>query len=238
MQELLPRLTRRRTTYGFSPQSEWCANDPELHPGGARFGVRRGGRDLGTVELPLVGRHNVLNAMAALAVADEAGVSFDTAREAFASFPAVERRFEFKGEAAGIRVIDDYAHHPTEIRATLSAARAVHEGRLVVVFQPHRYSRTRDLFDDFAAAFHDADLLVVTEIYAAGEPKIPGVEGADLVRAVAERGHRGARFIADLATLPETLAAELRAGDWLITLGAGDVTSIGPRLLAALESRS
>ncbi|MAE94358.1 MAG: UDP-N-acetylmuramate--L-alanine ligase [Deltaproteobacteria bacterium] len=238
VQELLPRLTRRRTTYGFSPQAEWCASDPELHAEGARFAVRHGGRALGEIALPLAGRHNVLNAMAALAVADEAGVGFEVAREALAAFPGVERRFELKGEAAGVRVIDDYGHHPTEIRATLSAARAVHEGRLVVIFQPHRYSRTRDLFEDFAAAFHDADLLVVTEIYAAGEPKIPGVESAELVRAVAERGHRGARLASDQTLLPESLAPELRPGDWVITLGAGDVTKIGPRLLAALETRS
>ncbi len=238
IQELLPRLTRRRATYGFSPQAEWGAAEPLLEASGARFGVRRGERALGEVALPLTGRHNVLNALAAIAVADEAGVPFARIREALARFPGVERRFETKGEAAGVRVIDDYGHHPTEIRATLGAARAVHGGRLVVVFQPHRYSRTRDLFEDFAAAFHEADLLWITEIYAAGEAKLPGVEGVALADAVRARGHRDVRFAPDLTTLPEAMAAELRAGDWVLTLGAGDITQLGPRLLAALGARS
>ncbi len=238
VQELLPRLTRRRATYGFSPQAEWGASELELSAAGARFVVRRAERVLGVMEVPLAGRHNVLNVLAALAVADEAEVDFEQAREALREFPGVERRFETKGQARGVRVIDDYGHHPTEIRATLAAARAVHEGRLVVVFQPHRYSRTRDLWDDFAAAFHDADLLIVTGIYAASEPKIPGVEASDLVLAIRERGHRDARFSADLAAIPEQLAPELRDGDWVITLGAGDITRLGPELLRALEARA
>ncbi|MBW2241445.1 MAG: UDP-N-acetylmuramate--L-alanine ligase [Deltaproteobacteria bacterium] len=238
VQELLPRLTRRRSTYGFSPQAEWGAGEPEFHVDGARFEVRHGEQTLGPIDLPLAGRHNVLNALAAIAVAGEAGVSFERTSEALASFPGVERRFETKGEVAGIRVIDDYGHHPTEILATLAAARGVHSGRLVVVFQPHRYSRTRDLFEDFAAAFHEADLVWVTEIYAAGETKLPGIEGESLADAVRARGHRDVRFAADLATLPDRLVPELRAGDWVLTLGAGDITRLGPRLLAALEARA
>ncbi len=237
VQELLPRLSRRWTSTGFSPQAFWGASEPELHPGGTRFEVRRGDEALGRVELPLVGRHNVQNALAALAVADEVGVPFDIARDALAVFPGVERRFEIRGEVDGVRVIDDYGHHPTEIRATLAAARAVHPGRIVVVFQPHRYTRTRDLFDDFATAFHDADLLVVTEIHAAGEPKLPGVEAAALAQAIRARGHRDVRFLPDIESLPAGLAPELRSGDWVITLGAGSVTALGPRLLAALETR-
>ncbi|MCP5056537.1 MAG: UDP-N-acetylmuramate--L-alanine ligase [bacterium] len=238
VQELLPRLTRRRSTYGFSPQAEWGAGEPEFHVDGSRFEVRQGDQALGLIDLPLAGRHNVLNALAAVAVAGEAGVSFQDTSEALARFPGVERRFETKGDAAGIRVIDDYGHHPTEIRATLAAARGVHSGRLVVVFQPHRYSRTRDLFEDFAAAFHEADVVWVTEIYAAGESKLPGVEGLTLADAVRARGHRDVRFAADLATLPDRLVPELRPGDWVLTLGAGDVTRLGPRLLAALEARA
>ncbi|MCP3982779.1 MAG: UDP-N-acetylmuramate--L-alanine ligase [bacterium] len=238
IQELLPRLTRRCCSYGFSPQAEWGAGEPEFQVDGSHFDVRHHDRMLGRVELPLAGRHNVLNALAAVAVADEAGVPFADTSEALASFPGVERRFETKGEAAGIRVIDDYGHHPTEIGATLAAARSVHSGRLVVVFQPHRYSRTRDLFEDFAAAFHQADLVWVTEIYAAGEPKIPGVDGTTLADAVRARGHRNVRFAPDLKTLPDSLIPELKPGDWVLTLGAGDVTLVGPRLLAALEMRS
>ena len=237
VQRLLPRIARRRTTYGFSAQAEWLAHDVERDGRGSRFRVRRGSETLGETRLAIPGRHNVANALAALTVAAELDVPFARAAEALASFAGVERRFEEKGSARGVRVVDDYGHHPTELRATLAAARGVHAGRLVAVFQPHRYTRTRDLFDDFAAAFHDADLLVLTEIYAAGEPKLPGVEAASLAAAVRERGHRDVRFIAELEAIPAALAPELREGDLVLTLGAGSITKLGPLLLAALEAR-
>jgi UDP-N-acetylmuramate--alanine ligase len=162
-------------------------------------------------------------------------VAFRTTAEALESFAGVERRFEAKGAVGSIRVVDDYGHHPTEILATLAAARSIHSGRIVVVFQPHRYTRTRDLFDDFASAFHDADLLLLTEIYAAGEPKIPGVESAALADAIRAHGHRQVQLVRDLDRVAETLAPELRDGDMVITLGAGNVGAVGPQLLAALE---
>jgi UDP-N-acetylmuramate--alanine ligase len=133
-----------------------------------------------------------------------------------------------------VRVVDDYGHHPAEIRATLAAARQVHEGRVVVVFQPHRYSRTQHLFDEFATAFHQADLLLLTEIYAAGEDKIPGVDAAHLAEAIRAHGQRDVRFVAELDAVPAALVPELRPGDLVITLGAGNVSSLGPKLLAAL----
>jgi UDP-N-acetylmuramate--alanine ligase len=234
VQSLLPRLTRRRVSYGFSAQADLVATEPEAHHWGMSFRVRQRGERLGAVQLPLPGRHNVRNALAALAVALELEVPFCVAAEALESFGGVERRFETVGSVGGVRIVDDYGHHPTEIRATLRAARELHAGRLVVVFQPHRYSRTRDLFDDFSVAFHDADLLVVTEIYAAGEDKIPGVEGAALAGAIEARGHRAVRFVPDLERVPAELVPELRDGDLVITLGAGSVTGLGPRLLAAL----
>jgi UDP-N-acetylmuramate--alanine ligase len=234
VQAILPRVSRRVVTYGFSAQADWVALEPEASPGGMRFRVRRGRERLGSVHLPLHGGHNVLNALAALAVAAELDVPFERAAGALATFAGVERRFEAKGSVGAIRVVDDYGHHPTEVRATLAAARGIHSGRLVVVFQPHRYTRTRDLFDDFAAAFHDADLLVVTEIYAAGEPKLPGVEARALAEAIAARGHRAVRFVPDLERIPEALVPELRDGDLVLTLGAGSVGRLGPRLLAAL----
>jgi UDP-N-acetylmuramate--alanine ligase len=135
-----------------------------------------------------------------------------------------------------VRVVDDYGHHPTEIRATLAAARDIHPGRIVVVFQPHRYSRTRDLFDEFATAFHDADRVWVTEIYAAGEDKIPGIEATTLVERLRARGHRGVHLAPDLTELPEQLAGELRDGDLVITLGAGSITRVGPELLRLLAA--
>ena len=237
VQRLLPRIARRRTSYGFSAQAEWLAVDVARDDAGSRFGVRRGGEALGTARVQIPGRHNVANALAALAVAAEVDVPFARAADALASFAGVERRFEHKGAARGVRVVDDYGHHPTEIRATLAAAREQHAGRIVVVFQPHRYTRTRDLFDDFAAAFHDADALVITEIYAASEPKLPGVEAAALAEAVRQRGHRDVRFVAELEAIAPALAPELRTGDLVITLGAGSITRLGPQLLAALEAQ-
>jgi UDP-N-acetylmuramate--alanine ligase len=228
-------MTRRTTTYGFSTQADLVATNAEAHHWGTRFHVRHRAERLGPVHLPLPGRHNVENALATIAVALELEVPFHSAAEALESFAGVERRFETKGAVGGIRVVDDYGHHPTEIVATLEAARSTHSGRIVVVFQPHRYTRTRDLFDDFASAFHDADLLVLTEIYAAGEPKIPGVESAALADAIRAHGHRRVQLVRDLDRIPEVLAPELRDGDLVITLGAGNVTTVGPQLIAALE---
>jgi UDP-N-acetylmuramate--alanine ligase len=234
VQAILPRLTRRTVTYGFSPQADLVADEARLDSGGMRFAVRRRGAPLGEVHVALAGEHNVRNALAALAVALELEVPFAVAAAALARFPGIERRFETKGEAAGVRVVDDYGHHPAEIRATLAAARQLHPGRLVVVFQPHRYTRTQLLFDDFATAFHLADVLWVTEIYAAGEDKIPGVDGRALADAIRAHGQRDVRFAPDLDALPAELAATLAPGDLVITLGAGNVSALGPRLLAAL----
>jgi UDP-N-acetylmuramate--alanine ligase len=234
VRQLLPRLTRRTVTYGLSVQADFVATEIEARGSAMNFHVRRGGDRLGEVSVPLPGRHNVQNALACLAVATLADVPFRAAADALETFRGVERRFETKGSAAGIRVVDDYGHHPTEIRATLAAARALHSGRIVVVFQPHRYTRTQDLFESFTDAFHDADRLIVTSIYGAGEEKIPGVESAVLVDAIRARGHRHAELVADLEQVPDVLVPELRKGDLVITLGAGSVTRIGPALLAKL----
>jgi len=237
VQSILPALTRRVITYGFASQADWVATDVEASGWGTRFSVRHHGQKMGDVHLALAGRHNVANALAALAVAVEVDVPFPVAAEALGAFGGIERRFQLVGEAGGLRVVDDYGHHPAEIRATLAAARGVHEGRLVVAFQPHRYTRTRDLLDDFATAFNDADVLFVTEIYAAGEPPLPGVGAAALVEAIRAHGHRDVRPVPDLAALPAAVAAELAPGDLAITLGAGSIAGVGPRLLAALEGR-
>jgi UDP-N-acetylmuramate--alanine ligase len=202
-----------------------------------RFGVRHRGEKLGDVRIRLPGAHNVANALATVAVALELDVPFSVASQALESFVGIERRFETKGIAQGIRVVDDYGHHPAEIRATLAAARGLHDGRIVVAFQPHRFTRTRDLFEDFATAFMDADVLLLTEIYAAGEDKIPGVEAQALAEAVRAHGHRDVRFVADLDALPAALAPDLRRGDLVVTLGAGSIHTAGPRLLQLLEAR-
>ncbi|RIL06733.1 MAG: UDP-N-acetylmuramate--L-alanine ligase [Proteobacteria bacterium] len=236
VQAILPRMTRRTTTYGFSPQADLVASDVVMDGGVTRFGVRRRGEPLGAVGLPLAGDHNVQNALATLAVALELDVPFAAAAGALASFPGIERRFERKGAARGVEVVDDYGHHPAEIRATLAAARQLHPGRVVVVFQPHRYTRTQHLFEEFATAFHQADVVLLTEIYAAGEDKIPGVDSARLSDAIRAHGQRDVRFVAELDAVAGALVPELAAGDLVITLGAGNVSSLGPKLLAALEA--
>ncbi len=189
------------------------------------------------MRIRLPGHHNVLNALATIAVARELDVPFADAAAAMEAFLGIERRFERKGEAAGVAVFDDYGHHPAEIRATLASARALHRGRVVVAFQPHRYTRTRDLWDDFVTAFNDADLLVMTEIYAAGEEKIPGIESAPLVEAICAHGHRNAHYVGDLDAVVERLLGELEPGDLLLTLGAGNISLLGERVLAGLGER-
>jgi UDP-N-acetylmuramate--alanine ligase len=238
VQAILPRLDRRVVGYGFSTQGDLRATNvtTESAGDGMRFEVRHQGAPLGEVRIRLLGRHNVANALAALAVAFELEIPFATAAEALASFVGIERRFETKGVVRGVRVVDDYAHHPSELVATLGAARAAHDGRIVAIFQPHRYTRTRDCFDDFTTAFNDSDVLIVTDIYAAGEDKIPGAEGRLLAEAIRAHGHRDAHFVADLDSIAETLPGDLREGDLVLTLGAGNISSLGPRLLEALQA--
>jgi len=238
VQALVPRMTRRTVTYGLASQADLSASDVESTPEGMRFRVRAAGETLGPVRIRLHGRHNVQNALATLAVARELAVPFETAARALSEFLGIERRFETKGEAFGVRVVDDYGHHPTEIRATLSAARSVHAGRILVAFQPHRYTRTRDLWDAFTAAFNDADALYLTEVYAAGEDKLPGVEGAPLASAVRAHGHRDVHFVGDLGALADRVAGDARPGDLVVTLGAGSISGVGPEILARLRERA
>jgi UDP-N-acetylmuramate--alanine ligase len=235
VRSILPRATRRTVTYGLASQADLVATEVEALPDGMRFRVRERGEARGAVRIRLLGRHNVQNALATLAVARELDVPFAAAAEALADFVGIERRFQLVGQAGGVRVVDDYAHHPAEIRATLAAARATHPGRIVVAFQPHRYTRTRDCWDDFVGAFHDADRVFVSEIYAAGEDKLPGVEAAPLVAAMRSHGHRDAHFLADLDEVAAVLAREARPGDLLLTLGAGSIATLGARVLARLR---
>jgi UDP-N-acetylmuramate--alanine ligase len=235
VQHLIPRLTKRHVTYGISPQADWRADDIELSAFQARFTVWHRGARQGEVTLKMVGAHNVLNALACCAVAQELGIPFSTTAEALGGFQGVQRRFTVRGEAKGITVVDDYGHHPAEIRATLAGARASFpHRRIVCAFQPHRYSRTRDLLGEFATAFNDADALVLTEIYAAGEDPISGVSGARLHEAVKACGHRDASFV-ERAQLAQKLKDKAQAGDLVITLGAGDITQVGEDLLGLLS---
>ncbi len=237
VQAALPAITRPALTYGFATQADLVAAEVEPYQGGMRFHARLRGERLGAIHLPLPGRHNVQNALAALAVALEFDVPFPLAAEAMESFRGIERRFETKGSCGGIRVVDDYAHHPTEIRATLEAARGLHSGRIVAVFQPHRFTRTRDHLEAFATAFHDAELLVVTDIYAAGEAPIPGCDADNLCEAIRAHGHRAVSHVAELAAVPGVLVPRLRTGDLVITFGAGSITTLGPEILRSLAER-
>ena len=181
------------------------------------------------------GIHNVCNALAAIAIGVELDVPVDLIRKALAAFTGVERRFHLRGEANGIMVVDDYGHHPTEIRATLAAAKqGWPERRLIVLFQPHRYTRTKDLLDEFAKAFRDADHLFLTEIYAASESPIPGVSGAKVAEAIRAAGHPSATFVEQKERLVEAVFPQLKAGDLVLTLGAGDIWKTGPALLGKL----
>jgi UDP-N-acetylmuramate--alanine ligase len=235
VQGMIPEIEKRHVTYGLSSQAHYRAADVTLSGFRSGFAVSRGGESLGRFELPLVGEHNVLNALAAIAVADELSIPVDVTREALGLFRGVDRRFTVRGEAGGVTVVDDYGHHPAEIRATLAGARAAFGRRLVVVFQPHRYTRTRDLLEEFATAFNEADSVVVTEVYPSGEEPIPGVDGATVAGALRRHGHQDAQFVGDRSRLCAEVLAKLGKGDLVLTLGAGDITKLGPELLAGLS---
>jgi UDP-N-acetylmuramate--alanine ligase len=234
VQEILPSLQRRVVTYGFSSQADLCASNVQLREFHASFDVRLQGKALGRVSLQVPGRHSVANALASIAVGLEFEVPFDTVTAALASFRGADRRFQLKGEAGGIMVIDDYGHHPVEILATLAAAKKGWTRRTVVVFQPHRYSRVQALLNEFARAFYDADVLAVTDIYPAGEAPIAGVSAEAVARAIKEHGHKDVTLVRDLKDIPGWLASRAREGDMVITLGAGSVWKPGEEFLKAL----
>jgi UDP-N-acetylmuramate--alanine ligase len=235
VQSIMP-LTRRRTiTYGTVSQADLMAEDLQSDGHGTRFRMRYRGEVLGSARSPLPGHHNVQNTVATLAVALELDVDFRVAADALDSFVGIERRFQRIGEARGIQVVDDYGHHPAEIVATLEAARQLHDGRIVVAFQPHRYTRTQTLWEDFTRAFNDADVLVLTEIYAASESKIPGIDSATLAQAVRSHGHREVMHVSDLDAVLDTLVDITREGDLVITLGAGNISSLAARLVERLQ---
>ena len=238
IQTIRPRLTRRVRTYGFSSQADWVATDLESVGFGMRFRVRNGDTELGEVQIPLPGRHNVANALATLAIAEELDVPFETSASALSKFIGIERRFQFRGEARGVRVIDDYAHHPSEVQATLEAARAAHPGRIVAVFEPHRFTRTRDCLEEFTGAFNDCDQLLVTAIYPAGEDPIPGIDSQRLAEAIRAHGHRDVRAVESFEAALDQLEDELQPDDLVLTLGAGGISALGPRLLERLGGTS
>jgi UDP-N-acetylmuramate--alanine ligase len=240
VQDILPRIPRRHVTYGVSPQSDYAARGIQFRGLETSFNAYRRGEPLGGFTVKMPGAHNVLNCLATIAVADELEVPLDVTKQALATFGGVARRFTIIGQVGGVTLVDDYGHHPAEIRATIEAARRAYPGensRVVVAFQPHRHTRTRDLFDDFTRAFNQADVLVMTDIYAAGEAPIPGVSAEKLLQAVREHGHHDASYVHDKNDLPEALERIVRPGDVVIALGAGDVNASVRALKARLETK-
>jgi UDP-N-acetylmuramate--alanine ligase len=233
VQELLPSVEKTAVTYGFSRHADYRAEGVVAEGMTNRFTVVARGVALGELTLHAPGRHNVSNALAAVAVASELGVPFEQVRRGLAEYGGVVRRFQVKGEAGGVTVVDDYAHHPAEVRATLTAAREVWPGRrIVVAFQPHRYSRTRAQFREFLSAFNDADALLVLEVYAAGEEPIEEASADRLCEAIREHGHKGARYLGKAGESGEAVRSFVRPGDVFLTMGAGDVWKLGEGLLA------
>ncbi|WP_088309527.1 UDP-N-acetylmuramate--L-alanine ligase [Novosphingobium sp. B 225] len=244
VQAVIPKVRDRRVvTYGFSAQADVRGENVTPFPGGNRFDAvirERDGshRRIEGIELPMPGRHNVQNALAAVGVAVEMGVPDSVIRTGFAKFGGVKRRFTKVGEVAGATVIDDYGHHPVEIRAVLAAAReGVGTGRVIAVVQPHRFTRLRDHLDDFSAAFNDADIVYAAPVYAAGEQPIEGVDSEAMVAGMKARGHRNAQVIANADALADALAATVQAGDMVVCLGAGDITKWAAGLADAIQAR-
>ncbi|MEM8696529.1 MAG: UDP-N-acetylmuramate--L-alanine ligase [Pseudomonadota bacterium] len=243
VQAIIPRVRDRRiVTYGFGAQADIRAENIVADNGGNRFDVAVRDRDgetrtIAGIELPMAGRHNVQNALAAIGAALELGLGDDVIVRGFADFGGVKRRFTKVGEVEGVTVIDDYGHHPVEIRAALAAAREGSAGRVFAVIQPHRYTRLRDLLEEFETACNDADIVYVTPVYPAGEQPINGISAETLVNGLKERGHRAAHIIADEESLAAALAGEIESGDMIICLGAGDITRWAARLPDRLSEK-
>ncbi len=235
---ILPRVDRKRITYGLSSDAEVQATDVSVTGFTSRFTVLHLGRNLGEFEVALPGRHSVYNSLAAIAVGLELDLDVDTIRRALKKFRGVDRRMQLRGKAFGATVVDDYGHHPTEILATLSAVREGFGARTIAVFQPHRYSRTRDLLEEFGQAFFLADHVVVTDIYPAGETPIPGFDGTKVADALVRHGHPSVVCELDMNAIPARLRDMICSGDIVLTFGAGNIWKVGEELVASGARRA
>lgn len=238
LKQMIPRLTCQVVTYG----SRDSGANFTLHSHGVENGISRGevyyhGERLGELELAVPGYHNLLNAMAAMAVGWHVGLTFSRIADSLKEFRGAKRRFQLIGETKGIKIVDDYAHHPTEIKATLQAARSAHGGRIVVVFQPHRYTRTRQLYREFAGAFHNADLLILTDIYPASEAPLEGINTRLIIDHIPHRAGQEVNYLATLEDAVTFLQNHVQEGDLVLTMGAGDVWTLGGELLKRLEEK-
>ena len=239
LKTFLPKMAKRYITYGLKELSEGgqpdvFASDVMIAGRVSNFRAYFRGKKLGPFRLNIPGQHNVLNALAAMAVALELDVPVDLIRKGLASFSGVERRFDIRGEKSGVVVVDDYGHHPTEIQCAIGAAKTAWVGRLIVLFQPHRFSRTKDLAQEFAEAFDQADVLYVTDIYSAGETPLPGVTGESLAQQIQANGHPSVNWIGKKEELVKQVLPILASGDVVLTLGAGDIWKVGSELLESL----
>ncbi|MCF7804971.1 MAG: UDP-N-acetylmuramate--L-alanine ligase [Candidatus Marinimicrobia bacterium] len=231
VQDIIPDLTRRVITYGFSPQADVRATNVNLNERISEFEVIVEDKSLGTVALNVPGEHNIKNAIATIALGLELGIDFESIKKGLESYETVNRRFEFRGQHDDILFVDDYAHHPTEVLATLEAAKKGWQRRVVAVFQPHLYTRTRDFKDDFGKAFLHSDVLFVTDIYPSREEPIPNVTGQVVADAARGYGHKQVHYIEDKEDLPRKVGESLLPGDIVITLGAGDITKFNGKIL-------
>ena len=235
LQDIMPKLKKKLVTYGLNGQADLQAVDIVHRANRTTFTAVYNGKDLGSIDLQIPGKHNVQNALAALAVGLQLGVPFAKIKSGIERFTGVFRRWEVKAEVGGVTVIDDYAHHPTEIRATLAGAKAGWRRRVVCVFQPHLYSRTRDFYDEFGRAFFNADVLVVTDVYPAREEPIQGISGELIVNAAREFGHKQVHYIPDKKDIPAFLMTIKQQGDMIITMGAGDIWKYGEEFVKNLK---
>ena len=236
IQQMIPLIEKRVVTYGLESGADLTARRLSFSGMQSRFEILHRGKALGAATIQVPGRHNVLNALAAVGVGLDIEVPFERIQQALSGFAGVQRRFQIRGEAAGVLVVDDYWHHPAEIRATLAAAKAGFDRRVITVFQPHRYTRTQHLRQEFLTAFYQSDVLIVMDIYAAGEAPIPGVHATDLAEGIAAHGHREVLYMdGDRAGILNYLCESTRPGDLVLTLGAGDVGQLGAELLTRLN---
>jgi UDP-N-acetylmuramate--alanine ligase len=245
VQAILPRIERRHVTYGISRHADYRAKNPRYEGLATRFDAFHGNESLGEFVVRMPGAHNVLNALSVIAVADELEVPLNVVKTAIESFHGVQRRFTVvaqpeltrNGKSGDVMIIDDYGHHPAEIEATLDAAQRGFDRRVVVAFQPHRYTRTQSLFEDFTRAFNKADLVIVTEVYPAGEKPIPGATGEALAQAIRAHGHHAVSYVPDKKKVAAALLDVVEPGDIVIALGAGDINASARELAASLEGR-
>ena len=238
LQDIMPRIKKKIITYGLNGQADLQAVDIAHKANRTRFTVLRNGAELGEIEIQIPGKHNVLNALAAIAVGLELDVPFAKVKAGIEKFTGVFRRWEVKAELQGLTIVDDYAHHPTEIKVTLTGVKAGWRRRVICVFQPHLYSRTRDFYDDFGRSFFNADVLVITDVYPAREEPIQGVSGELIANAAREFGHKQVHYVPDKKSIPEFLMKIKQEGDIIITMGAGDIWRFGEQFIGMLKGKS